>query len=298
MQGTIFDIQSYSLHNGDGIRTTVFFKGCPLRCAWCHNPEGLSCAPQLMFDARVCVLCGLCERACPEGVHRITGTAHEVDRALCTACARCVQVCPKAALAVSGRRIGAQELADTLLADKPFYDESGGGVTLSGGEPLMQGDFAAELLRLLKGAGVHTLVQTSGYAPKQVVEKAALCTDAFMFDIKLLTGEKHKLYTGVSNEVILNNARFLAQSGKTLIIRTPVIGGVNDDDTEMEAILRFVASLGAIKRYELFSYHAFGTDKYAKFGCRAHEFESVSAHRLEQIARHAQEYGIETRILK
>ena len=251
MTGTIFDIQRFSIHDGPGIRTTVFFKGCDLRCLWCHNPESQSPKPELMYYKEKCVGCGECKKICPR--------AFTAD---CIAEGKCVPACRHGAREISGRTESAQSVAATVLRDKAFYAQSGGGATLSGGEPLLQADFAAELLSILKENGVHTAVETAGNVPFFVFEKITPLVDLFLYDIKGLDPEKHKRNTGVSNERILENARALAETGKEILFRMPYIPGYND--AEAPAVADFARSLG--KDLELMAYHEIGAGKYAALG--------------------------------
>ena len=251
MTGTIFDIQRFSIHDGPGIRTTVFFKGCNLRCLWCHNPESQSAKPQLMFYRDKCVGCGECKKVCPR--------AFTAD---CIAEGKCVPACRHGARELSGRTETAERVIGTVLRDKAFYETSGGGVTLSGGEPLLQPEFALEILKACKESDIHTAVETAGNVPFAVFETLLPFVDLFLYDIKGIDPEKHKKNTGVSNERILENARALAESGKEILFRMPYIPGYND--TEAPAAADFVRSLG--KKLELLAFHEIGRGKYTALG--------------------------------
>ena len=244
MNGLIFDIKEFALRDGSGARTTVFFKGCPLRCIWCHNPEGLSPTPELYELREGCAECGLCRLPC----------THEE----CKPYGRCLHVCPKNLLREVGREYAPEELAQKLLAQKPFFDQMGGGITLSGGEPLLQAEFCASLLEHLKGR-IHTAIETSGYAEAVDFLRVIHLCDFVMMDIKLMNDEAHRRYTGVSNERILQNARLLMQSGVPHLFRTPLIPGITDTEENLRAIAAFVGN----EPIELLPYNDLAPAKYA-----------------------------------
>jgi len=269
MQGMIFDVQRFSVHDGPGIRTTVFFKGCPLRCQWCHNPEGLHAKAQLQYRKELCIGCGLCGK-------RET----EADAARC----------PSGALTVCGKSITAQEIIREVMKDSAFYGAEGG-VTLSGGECLLQPDFAAEILRLAKENGITTAVDTCGYVPWEAFEKVMDACDLFLYDIKTMDRDRHKKYTGVYPELIHENLIRLSQIDKPVWIRVPVIPGVNDSQEDILEIAHFLKPLRNIRNITLIPYHTLGRSKYETLGlvC-AYNAEPVSparAERLEQLLREA-----------
>jgi pyruvate formate lyase activating enzyme len=249
MTGRVFDIQRFSIHDGPGIRTAVFFKGCPLRCAWCHNPESQSPRPQLMFYAHKCTGCGKCAEICAD-----------THTPACTGCGRCAAVCRSGAREISGREISAEEVLKTVLRDRAFYETSGGGVTLTGGEPLSQPEFAAELLRLCREQGVNTAMETSGFAPWETLESLLPLLDRIYYDIKGIDPARHEKNTGVSNERILENAERLKRTGKDVTFRMPYIPGFNDD--ELPAVKAFAGDFPL----QLMPYHAIGEGKYAALG--------------------------------
>ena len=244
MKATIFDIKEFSVHDGEGIRTTVFLKGCPLRCIWCHNPEGLSTAVELYELTDGCLHCDLCRRAC--------------QHADCKPFGRCLHICPKNLLRPIGKQYEAEKLAQKLLAQKPFFDVMGGGVTLSGGEPLLHADFCEELLHKLKG-NIHITLETSGYANQTDFERMIRLCDFVMMDIKLMDEAAHKHYTGVSNANILANAKILMQSGVPHLFRTPLIPGITDTAENLRAISQFIGN----ERIELLPYNELAPAKYA-----------------------------------
>ena len=263
MNGTIFDIQRFSVHDGPGIRTTVFLKGCPLRCAWCHNPEGLIPSPQLQYTRAECIACKRC------------GARNSLDDA-----ARC----PTGALKVCGESISPEALLPILLRDRSYYG-SDGGVTFSGGECLAQSDFVFKCLALLKAERIHTAVDTSGYVDWEAFEKTLPYTDLYLYDVKLADAALHKQYTGVSNERILENLARLTRRGARIWIRVPVIPDVNDDDSEMSAIAQIVGQHSSIEKVTLMPYHTLGISKYETLGLKpAYETtKSVSKERLSAL---------------
>ncbi len=265
MTGRVFNIQRFSLHDGPGIRTTVFMTGCNLNCRWCHNPEGKSPELGLQYDARRCISCGACVQACPRGGHRMEA-GHTVQFDLCTLCGACVAACPAGALSFSAREYTPEQLIDLVSRDIPFYKQDGG-LTFSGGEPLLQPEFVAQAARLCKEAGVPTIgVDTAGLVSRESLEAVLPWTDFFLFDIKAASEEVHIRGTGVSNQEILKNLAWLDSQGKTIHIRVPVIPGINDDAEEMKKIAAIVRSLKNLGEFRLIPYHTFGREKYATLG--------------------------------
>ena len=261
MHGIITDLKRFAIHDGDGIRTTVFFKGCPLRCIWCHNPEGLSAKPQLAYYAHKCVGCGECARVCPSQAHIMTNQAHVYDRHLCIGCGKCAKACLGDALTFYGKEMTVDELLPLLLEDKAFYENSGGGVTLSGGECLMQADFCAELLKRLKENGIHTAVDTCGSIPENALDTVMPYTDVFLYDIKAYDGEIHTKCTGRSNQQILKNLKYLDECGKNIEIRIPYVPGYNAD--QVEKIAYFLSDLKHVTKIRVLAYHNYAGSKYA-----------------------------------
>lgn len=260
----IFDIKRMAVHDGPGIRTTVFFKGCPLKCLWCHNPEGLSSKKQLSFLAEKCVGCGKCIDVCPSGVHKISDGALVHNIGDCTACGACEALCRGRALKLYGYDVTVDELFKKLLRDRDFYEKSGGGVTLSGGECLLQADFCSELLKMLKESGIHTAVDTCGFVSRDTLDKVIPYTDIFLYDVKAVNEDVHIACTGKSNALILDNLRYLDSIGKAIEIRVPVVPGYNDG--ELAAIHELVESInGNIKIKEL-KYHSISASKWGALG--------------------------------
>ncbi|HOD48647.1 MAG TPA: glycyl-radical enzyme activating protein [Candidatus Hydrogenedentes bacterium] len=266
IRGSIFEIQRFSIHDGPGIRTTVFMKGCPLRCIWCHNPEAISSRPSLAFDPRKCIGCGYCFRVCPRGAHRMAGVSHELERARCEVCGKCTEECYAHALEFVGREISVGEVMAEVLRDRPFYETSGGGMTLSGGEPTFQFDFALGLLKAARSYGLHTAVQTCGYAEPETVEALMPLVDLFMVDIKETDPDKHIAFTGVPLKRIQQNLRMLHDSGAKVVMRSPVIPGCNEREDFLAGIENLAKSLPNLVGVELMTYNPLGESKVERFG--------------------------------
>jgi len=267
-QGMVFDIEHYAVHDGPGIRTVVFFKGCPLSCSWCCNPESQDPRPELKHTVIRCRSCGCCLPACPASAVVLGERAPRFDRRACSTCGSwaCVEACDAAALARVGGEMTVDAVMARILADREFYANSGGGATFSGGEPLAQAEFLGELLGRCREAGVSTAVETCGHAPEAVVRALEPQVDLFLYDVKAVDPERHRVLTGCGNERVLANLRALATKcpGK-VTVRVPLVPGLTDDAANLDAIGRLLADLGLL-RVELEPYHALGVDKYAAFG--------------------------------
>ena len=266
MRGRIFDIKRFSLHDGPGIRTVVFMKGCPLRCAWCHNPESQSGSWELFFFPEKCLGCGACARVCPNGAHRMEDGRHVLDRALCTRCFACAAECGAGALRQVGREVEVDEVMREVLADKDCYERSGGGLTVSGGEPLAQPEFVLDLLKEAKKNGIRTAVDTSGYAEVEVLEKFLGVAELFLYDIKETDAARHLEYTGVPLEPILRNLRFLDDRGAELIVRAPLIPGYNDRPEHRAAVEELTKNLKHVREVEFLAPDRFGEEKLRWLG--------------------------------
>jgi pyruvate formate lyase activating enzyme len=264
--GTVFDIRRYAIHDGPGIRTAVFFKGCPLSCAWCHNPEGRLNTPELIFRPNRCILCGDCLDVCPNDAVRRQGDGILIDRARCTVSGVCAVVCPAEALEVVGRTMDVARVLAEVERDRAFYEQSGGGVTFTGGEPLAQPDFLLDLLSACRARGIHTVVDTSGFAPWETLDRIHPLVDLFLYDLKLIDDARHRQWTGVSNAGILSNLRRLSAAGSNLRVRIPLVPGVNDDEADLRLTGEFLASLPHVPPVELLPYHAIAAGKYASLG--------------------------------
>ena len=267
----VFNIQSYSIHDGPGIRVTVFLKGCPLRCLWCANPESNSPVPQLMTYNTKCTGCGACVKACPKGAVRLAeidgAVKQETDRSLCVNCGACVAVCPADAREIAGKEMTVREVLDRVLQDKLFLDASGGGMTISGGECLAHPEFSEALLAAAKEAGLHTAVESCSFASREIIDRVFPHVDLGLLDVKHMDPAKHKEYTGVSNEIILDNIRHVYRDLHVpVIVRVPVIPGHNDDEENIAATARFASDLGPDVAVHLLPYHRLGDSKLESLG--------------------------------
>ncbi len=293
--GVVFDIKRFALHDGPGIRTTVFLKGCPLSCWWCHNPEGQSATPDISYLRHLCVRCGACVEACPENARTLSDGVLR-DTARCTVCGTCVEACPSGALEKIGLRLTVEELMREIEKDTPFYDESGGGVTFSGGEPLAQPDFLRDLLDLCGERDIHRAVDTCGFADPNALRSVARQTDLFLFDLKLMDPDRHLEYTGESNVLIVSNLRMLAAMGKEIHIRIPVIPTLTDAEENVEAIGRFVSALPGPPSVTLLQHHRTAMGKYARFHMEKRLPEGLEPpppEELRQIASRLVDHGLD-----
>ncbi len=268
MKGFVTHIQRYSIHDGPGIRTVVFFKGCPLTCVWCCNPETQSFKPELEFIQRLCRQCGQCVEICPESAVNPDLFCPEplkINHQKCTVCGQCVNVCPSGALKIIGQEMEVEAILSVIKKDSAFYRRSGGGMTLSGGEPLSQPEFAHHLLQSCYELNIHTAIETCGLAAQKVFEQILPFTDLFLFDIKYLNPQIHRQLTGVSNELILSNLRWLKQKSASVILRLPLVFGMNMDDENLNSLAGLVKELG-IEEVNLMPFHQMGKDKYSHLG--------------------------------
>lgn len=269
----IFNIQRYSVQDGPGVRTTVFMKGCPLRCLWCSNPESQKNTPQISHRNTLCTKCGRCLDACPQGAISLCRAGIRINRSKCDDCGLCVPVCYPGALEVLGREATVEEALAEAKKDALFYRNSGGGVTVSGGEPLGQPEFVADFLRRCQDAGLHTTIDSSGYAPQAALEAVLKYTDLVLFDVKHLKDESHRKATAVSNRRVLDNALAIARAGVSMIMRLPLIPGINDSEDNVRSTARFAQELG-VRRLDLLPYHRFGISKYTNLD-RRYRLEGV-----------------------
>jgi pyruvate formate lyase activating enzyme len=297
-KGRIFDLKRYSIHDGPGIRTTVFFKGCPLHCLWCHNPEGIDGSPELMHWESRCTRCYACLAACPKGAISTTRSSRPtrpsrkaasgavvIDRATCDLCGRCVDACLYEAMQLVGHSTTVAELVEEIEKDRVFFEQSGGGATFSGGEPLAQPEFLEELIDALRGRGIRTALDTTGLAPAELLSRIAAKTDLVLYDLKIMDEARHRELTGVSNRPILENLARLAASTTEAWVRIPLMAGVNDGEENIRASIAFLGTLRTIKTVGLLPYHAGGDGKARRLGKDAcfRSFESPSDERYAAI---------------
>jgi pyruvate formate lyase activating enzyme len=264
--GLIFNIQKYSVHDGPGIRTTVFLKGCPLDCPWCHNPESISRQREIVVMENRCIGCGECRLACRYGTAIPGDGSLPAKNEVCDLCGACVDACPTEARRLIGREMSVAEVLHHIMADQTFYEGSGGGVTFSGGEPLSQPEFLRSALEACRAQGLHTAVDTCGLARLEHLLAVTPFTELFLYDLKFLDETKHRRYTGVSNTLILSNLETLGRIHPRIWIRIPVIPGINDSEAELEATARFVASIPSIQQVNLLPFHRTGLPKNTRLG--------------------------------
>ncbi|MFZ7120217.1 MAG: glycyl-radical enzyme activating protein [Eubacteriaceae bacterium] len=265
VKGMIFDIQHFSIHDGPGIRTLVFLKGCNLRCRWCSNPEGQNHGKELFYQPKKCIGCWDCIEACPKGVIFLKKGQLSFNRERCDYCAKCIEACNTEALVIKGKEVYAHDVLKEIMKDMKFYEISQGGVTLGGGEPLLQSNFAVSILKACKEKGIHTTIETAGYVPWTNIEQVIPFTDLFLYDIKHMDPKIHEDYTGVDNITILSNLEKLAKKGCSIIVRTPIIPNFNNNEDEISKIIHYIKKIG-IKKYDLIPYHNYGKNKYYSLG--------------------------------
>jgi pyruvate formate lyase activating enzyme len=284
---TIFAIKRYALHDGPNIRTTIFFKGCPLACHWCHNPEGIDFKIKILTLTGQCVGCGECVDTCRENALQLTAQGIYRENEQCTACRTCVEICPALAHESTGWQTTTEQLLTEIKKDLPFYDQSGGGVTISGGEPLCQPESLLALLQECGALGINRTVDTSGFSPTDILMRVAEHTELFLFDLKHMDNKQHRQYTGVANDLILHNLQTLSGSGQPVRVRLPLIPGVNDNEKNIRATGSFIAGCKGVQGIDVLPYHPSATTKYKKLGL---EFKgkTFTAPTQEQVSRTVQ----------
>ena len=285
MKGMVLNIQRFSTHDGPGIRTTVFFKGCSNACAWCHNPEAIRLEREVQVFPHQCIGCGRCLNICPEHAHEVVDGEKGYHRELCRQCGRCVEGCFAGALVMAGESMNVDEVMEEILKDEPYYRHSKGGVTFSGGEPVLQKDFLLALLQRCKACDVHTAIETAGNYRWAYLEALLPHTDLIMYDLKILDSELHRRYVGNKGERVRDNLLKLAAAHRPVIVRTPVVGGVNDTEKEISDIARFIKDMDGLLYYQLLPYHELGNAKRESLGLQEERsFYTPTKERIRELA--------------
>ena len=300
-RAVVTGIQGYSIHDGPGIRTVVFLKGCPLRCVWCANPETFEAFSQTGFIESLCQDCGKCADVCPHGAIIPGSVAYRIDRGKCVGCQLCTDTCPCGALVSYGREMTSAEVYENVRRDKIFYDSSGGGVTVSGGEPLLSPSFVRELFESLRTDGINTYIETCGYVQQSALKEVLAVTDGFLFDLKLADSKKHMAYTGGLNDLIIENARFLVSQGVDVLFRHPLIPGVNDSEEDIRALSELIFSVGGNDAcLQLMPYHKLGQPKYKALALEyiAQDIRIMTAGEITAVKKLYKTHGINCTISK
>jgi len=298
-QSLIFDIKRYAINDGPGIRVVIFFKGCNLQCAWCHNPESISARVEKMYTPAKCIKCGSCVEVCPENAITLKPDGISTETGLCKMCGKCTEVCPAKAIEMSGKAMSVVEIMDIVEKERIFFDQSGGGVTFSGGEPLVHYKMLIELLDECRKRKIHTAVDTAGAVNTDIILEVARRTDLFLYDLKMMDSDLHREWTNVDNKKVLYNLKAIAEKGANIIIRIPLIGGVNDTDKNIEQTAKFISELPGNKiEVQLLPYHNIARHKYMKLGKSA-DFKMLEEPEKETLANAIatfKEYGIKASV--
>ena len=289
----VFNLQKFCVHDGPGIRTTLFFKGCPLQCIWCHNPESQAHTPELLFDPEKCTGCGRCAEVCPQAaIVHLPDESVNLDRTHCVACGKCVDACLNSAREISGYQADVKQLLSEVEKDQVFYEQSGGGITFSGGEALCQLDAVESIARAAKLRGIHVAMDTCGHVPFSFFERILDCVDLFLYDIKHIDPKSHRQYTGQDNHLILENLRRLSEAGAAIFLRLPLVEGINADDDNITQVISFIRGL-RIQQVNLLPYHNTGSSKHLRMGHSAPSgLAAPTPERLEQIKAQFQACGL------
>ena len=297
--GIVFDIKRYAIHDGPGIRTTVFLKGCLLNCPWCHNPEGKAREQEIMWWKERCEGCKDCQSVCTKDAISFSDGSLILDKTKCDLCGACTAVCSSEALKLVGQKMTVDQVMREIEKDIAFYDESGGGVTLSGGEPLLQPDFSDSLLTACKELGIHTAVDTCGHMDSEILLRISRHVDLFLYDLKVIDDDKHRKFTGVSNGLIMKNLKNLSDSGQQIIVRFPLVPGVNDSQKDIHELGEFVSSLKGVRELNILPYHKGGAEKSKRLKGSANSFfsnHSPSAEILSQVQKTLKGFGLKIQI--
>ena len=299
MKGLVTDIQHFSLHDGPGIRTTVFFKGCPLSCRWCHNPEAIGYTPQLLYFKGLCNSCGKCLDVCPENCLSPGEEGIVINRRDCSLCGNCVSICPVKALSMKGMQMTVDQILQECLLEKDFFKDKGG-VTLSGGEVLAQGPFVIRLLKALKGENLNIVLDTCGYGKRDILEKTVSYVDLYYYDLKIMNPEKHREWCGRDNTLILDNLKYLLDSKRNVTVRIPVIPGFNDNPGDMAETADFLKSYEGSVTIHLLPYHSLGASKYEALGMnyRLHNLKSPTTDQMEALKKPFSGSGLKVQLYR